>query len=186
MVLASDPPDERSTPASVLKRLLRAVGYAMAAAVVVVEDWVWEAVGFLARLAGRLAIVRRIEIALSTASPAMALFAFAIPVILVEPAKLLGLALLAQGRLLAGGVTLALAYGVGTVLLVRVWNVCKPALMTYRLIAWSVATLATFRAAIHVYLEALPLWRRVTEIRRALRNWARAAARVVFARFYRS
>jgi hypothetical protein len=166
--------------------LLRAIGYAVAAVIVVVEDWVWEAVGFLARLAGRLAVVRRLEILLSTASPAMALVAFAIPVVLVEPAKLLGLGLLAQGRFLAGGVTLALAYGVGTVLLVRVWNVCKPALMTYRLIAWSVDALAKFRAAIHAYLEALPFWRRLAALRRAVRDWSRAAAGAVFARFYRS
>ncbi|MFY7961560.1 MAG: hypothetical protein ACOVVK_15905 [Elsteraceae bacterium] len=150
----------------------------------VVEDWVWEAVGFLARLVGRLGLVRRIEAALEAASPPFALLAFAVPVILVEPAKLWGFALIAQGRFGLGLLTLAFAYGLGTVLLVRVWNVCKPALMTYRPIAWSVHRLAWFRAAIHAWLERLPAWRRLIALRDAARAWARAAARQMRARFH--
>lgn len=151
--------------------------------VVVIEDWVWDAVGFLARLVGRLAPVRRIEAMLEAASPPFALLAFAVPVGLVEPAKLWGFALIAQGRFGFGLATLAFAYGVGTVLLVRVWNVCKPALMTYRIIAWSVAWLARFRAAIHNWLEAIPAWRRLVALSDALKDWARNAARQFRVRF---
>ncbi len=159
-----------------MRRLLRGIGYGVAAVVVVVEDWVWEAVGFLARLLGRLALVRRIETWLAQASPPLALAAFAAPVMLVEPAKLWGFALVAQGRLIAGALMLAFAYGVGTVLLVRVWNVCKPALLTYRWIAWAVAWLARFRATIHEWLESFPAWRRLTALRGAIKAWAREVA----------
>lgn len=152
--------------------------------VVVIEDWVWEAVGFLSRLVGRLALVRRIEAMLEAASPPLALVAFAVPVILVEPAKLWGFALIAQGRFGLGLLTLAFAYGAGTVLLVRVWNVCKPALMTYRIIAWSVAWLARFRAAIHAWLDSIPAWRRLVSLRDAVKDWAREAVRQFKARFF--
>lgn len=164
--------------------MLRAIGYGLAALVVVIEDWVWEAVGFLARLVGRLALVRRIEAMLKAASPPFALLAFAVPVALVEPPKLWGFALIAQGRFGLGLLLLGFAYGVGTVLLVRVWNACKPALMTYRIIAWSVVWLARFRAAIHAWLQAIPAWRRLIALRDAAKEWARAAARQIRDRYF--
>jgi hypothetical protein len=150
---------------------------------VLVEDWVWEAVGVLVRWLGRLAPVRQIEALLKAAPPPLALVAFAAPVALVEPAKLWGFALIAQGRFGLGLLTLALAYGVGTVVLVRVWNVCKPALMTYRLIAWSVVWLARYRAAIHAWIETIPAWRRLIALREAIKEWARNAVRQFRARF---
>ena len=101
--------------------MLRGLGFGLAALTIIVEDFVWEAVRVLARSLSRLALVRRLEAMLASASPPLALVAFAVPVLLVEPAKLLGFALLAQGRFLPGVAVLAAAYGLGTVLLVRVW-----------------------------------------------------------------
>ncbi len=145
--------------------MLRGLGYGLAALTILIEDFVWEAVRVLARSLGRLALVRRLEAKLASASPPLALIAFAIPVLLVEPAKLLGFALLAQGRFLLALVVLGAAYGIGTVLLVRVWSVCKPALLTYRTIAWLVDRLAWFRSAIHAWLEGTALWRRLRDLR---------------------
>jgi hypothetical protein len=151
---------------------------------VIVEDFVWEAVRVLARSLGRLALVRRLEAMLASASPPLALVAFAVPVLLVEPAKLLGFALLAQGRFLPGVAVLAAAYGLGTVLLVRVWSVCRPALLTYRTIAWSVDRLAWFRSAIHAWLEGIALWHRFRalqiELLGAIRTVVRAFRDAVY------
>ena len=157
--------------------MLRGLGFGLAALTIIVEDFVWEAVRVLARSLGRLALVRRLEAMLASASPPLALVAFAVPVLLVEPAKLLGFALLAQGRFLPGVAVLAAAYGIGTVLLVRVWSVCKPALLTYRAIAWSVDRLAWFRSAIHAWLESVVLWRRLRALQVELLDATRRLAR---------
>lgn len=153
---------------------LRAVGLGLFALLILFEEWGWEPLQqALARLAQWIRL-RRLEERIAALPPAAALPVFLLPTLLLLPAKLAAVWLLAQGHALLGVVTIALAKLVGTALVARLFALTKPALLRLawfasvygRWVAWKDVLLARLRASAG--------WRLGRRVKRVLRQrWAR-------------
>ena len=124
----------------------------------------------LARLVARLRLLAWMERGVARLPPWGALVALAVPFVVAEPAKILGLWLIGEGHWLTGVITVALAYLVSLVVVDRIYEAGKPQLLT---IGWF-ATLMTWLVGIKD---------RLTELVRS--TWIWRAARIQKARVAR-
>jgi len=160
-----------------MKRLITALKRAfgvLIALLVLFEEWGWEPLQrMMARLA-RLPVLRQLE-ALITRLPAWAALAvLVLPSLLLVPAKLGALWLIASGKKTLGVAFIIGAKVVGTAIVARLFALTRPALMQMawfaalygRWVAWKGAWIATVRASW--------AWRVGRVMRRAARRrWAR-------------
>jgi hypothetical protein len=163
------------TPSS-RSRLLAPLVY-LAALVLLLEEWFWDAG---ARLAGRLAQwppLRALEERIARLRPVPALCLFVLPGLLLFPLKLLALVAIARGHALAGIATIVLAKLGGAALVARIYVLTLPALRSMAWFArwhhWFVAT----RDDLVGRLRASSVWRRVRRLVDALRRRTRHAGR---------
>ncbi len=134
-------PPPRSSPGWL--RVLRAPFLLLAALVLALEEWLWEPLRrFMARL-GQLPVLRAVERFIASLPPWAALGTFALPSVVLLPAKLLGLHLLATGHPLLGVSAFIAAKVVGTAIVGRLFTLTEPAL---RRIGWLARALDAFQA----------------------------------------
>lgn len=106
------------------------------AILLIIEEWLWD---FLSACAHYLALLLRLENVerwLAQTSPAIALLAFTLPVLIVTPINLAALSLLLHGLLLQGILLEVFAKLLGTLLVARVFKLTKPQLLTFAVIAF--------------------------------------------------
>ena len=140
------------------------------AAIFLIEAWLWDVLGgFVARLVAALPIAalrRRLQRLIDTLPPAFALALFIIPVLVVLPFKIAGLALIAGGRVVAGGCVFLAAKTAGLGVTAFIFDVCHARLMTlpwfarfYTLVIafrdWAHAKVDPYKAAIRARVAAL-------------------------------
>jgi hypothetical protein len=136
-------------------RWLRRGFEALAALVILFEEWGWEplrrALAWVARWPPLAWLERRI----AALPPYAALATFLLPTLLLLPIKLLALWLIGQGRAGLGLLVIVVAKLVGTALVARLFQLTQPALMRLawfarlygRWTAWKGALLAEVRAS---------------------------------------
>lgn len=118
---------------AIIRRILRFVFTAIAALVLLFEEWGWEPLAaLLARLA-RLPLFAWIERRIAALPPWGALLVFFVPMLALLPVKLLALYLFGTGHASAGLVLLIGAKLAGTALVARLFTLTQPALMR---LAW--------------------------------------------------
>jgi hypothetical protein len=142
--------------------LIKPLEWALALAVLVQDGLSW----LLAPLLRWIASLRLMALFTGWVArlPAYAVLAvLAVPLATAWPLKLIGLLLVASGRVIAGGVVLILAYGMSLVLVERIFAAGKPQLLTIR---WFAAGYRWF-AALH---ERVIAWVKGTAIWRAMRD----------------
>jgi hypothetical protein len=161
---------------AVVKALLHAVGRAfgvLVALLLLFEEWGWEPLQRLMARIGRLPVLRQIEALIARLPPWAALVALALPSLLLVPAKLGALWLIASGQKMLGVLAIIFAKLIGTALVARLFALTRPALMQVawfaalygRWVLWKDALLASVRASW--------AWRVGRVMRRAaLRQWA--------------
>jgi len=108
------------------------------------------------------------------------LAALALPLIIAEPAKMLGLWWLATGSLLSGLVTLALAYALSLLLVERILHAGLPALLTLRWFAWAHRHFVALRERVLGFVRSMRFHAFARQIRaeahaavQRLRVWAK-------------
>lgn len=116
-----------------LRRLLRAVGLTVVAAVLLFEEWGWAPLAAAFAYLARLPVLRSIEAWIARLPPWAALGVLAVPALLLLPVKLLSLYLFGTGRVSSGVLLLVLAKVAGTALVARLFTLTQPALMQ---LAW--------------------------------------------------
>lgn len=139
-------------------RLKKAFWFVVAS-IFLIEAWLWDLVQpVIHRIVDVLPLRRLKAMArwLVTRLPAWAtLLVMGLPGIVLIPAKLLGIWLLARGQLIAGIGLFILAKSVGVVLTVFLFEICRPKLMEMAWFAkaygWFVATRAWAHAQIAPY-----------------------------------
>lgn len=99
------------------------------------------------------------------------LAALALPLIIAEPAKMLGLWWLATGSALSGLVTLALAYALSLLLVERILHAGLPALLTLLWFAWAHGQFIALRDQVMGFVRST----RLHAFARQIRAEARAA-----------
>ena len=157
------------------KRLLAAPFVILAAAVILIEDWLWDDLARLAAAMGRLPILRSGEAFIAGLSPYPALLFFAMPALLLVPLKLVALFLISHGQATLGVLTIIAAKFVGTALVARIFILTRPQLLRIGWFAWVYERFTAFKGRIYATVKSAALYQLVHErhlrIRKALRVW---------------
>lgn len=117
-----------------------------------------------------LRLVARLEAAIGRLPPYGALVALAVPFAIVEPLKLLGLLLLAQGAFTAGMVTTAIGHLAGFLLVERVYHAGRAQLLTIPWFARIMGWIDAIRQAVIGRIRASAVWRRAVALGQAARQ----------------
>jgi hypothetical protein len=166
-----------------LKRVITPPLLAAAAAFLLVEEALWRLARVYALLA-KLPLMRQIETGVQKLPPAGALAVFAVPSLLLAPVKLLAMYWLAGGRPALGITTILAAKIAGTALVARIYQLTRPALITWRWFALAESQILALRAAAYgLWANSAPGRLAIAKLRalrvklRATRELLRAARR---------
>lgn len=143
----------------VVRPILRHAGQIALAIVIIFEEWGWRPLAdLLARLA-RFAPVASLEAWIGQLTPYPALAVFALPAVLLFPLKLVALALIASGHVIAATLLFIAAKVVGTALLARIFQLTQPALMQLTWFARAYHTFMPWKEALVEQVRASRVWR---------------------------
>lgn len=154
----------------------------IAALILIAEEWLWTT---LSRWVGRLAHVLgldRLEAWIGRLPPYWALAFFLLPSLVVLPAKLAGLSLLAHGQVLASLSVFGGAKLLGTALVARIFKLTKPQLLQLAWFARLYGYLTGWLVAAHAWFDALPTVVRTRAAVRRLKDRIARRKRSVFGR----
>jgi len=141
---------------SLPRQLLAAIGTWLLGLLVLFEEWGWRPLVRLLGLLARLPAVARLERFVAALRPAVAVIVLFVPALLLLPAKLGAVWLIAGGRLLWGVTTLVAAKLLGTAVVARLFLLMRPQLLRLgwfarvyqRWSAWKAQALARIRASL--------------------------------------
>lgn len=149
-----------------LWRPLRAVLLALAAVVLLIEEWGWRPLSAWVARCTAWPPLARLEARIRNLSPRAALALFLVPAVLLFPLKLLALWFIQQGHAVSGVGVIVAAKLFGTALMGRLFTITEPQLMQF---AW--------------FAHALGWWRdtkaRVTAAVGRLFRWPSTKQRIV-------
>jgi hypothetical protein len=164
--------------ASLLRRILRGVFTVFAALWIFLEEWIWDSLTAIMAWLGRLPIVHRLEARIARLSPYAAMTAFIVPWLVLIPAKVLALWLIASGHGVLGIEVFIVAKVIGTALLARLFTLTRPALLTIGWFARFYARFSAWRERMYAYVKSLPAWQQakawIARVRESMRAWYRA------------
>jgi len=125
---------------------------------------------------GSLRLVRRAEALIATLPPYAVLVVLAVPLIGVEPLKVVALIWLSQGRLVAGVVMMAVAYAGSFLLVERIYDAGQAQLMKIRWVAAIIGVITRIRSAVLGWVRTTAVWAVAMAAVARVRAW-RAAVR---------
>lgn len=139
----------------------------LAALIFLIEEAIWDwTAAWMARL-GTVQLVHAVERHISKLSPYGAFIAFLLPLLILEPAKLLGLHAIAEGHWIVGGLVFVIAKIIGFALFSRIFNLTRPALLQLAWFARLYNFVMYYRNRIHAYLDQ---WAAYQRLKQHLRN----------------
>lgn len=148
-----------------IKRMLLIPLLWLAAALFLIEEFIWDSTAkFMARL-GALSAVHAIEKRIAAFPPRWAILAFLLPSGILIPAKLIGLHAISQGHWLLGSLTFVVAKIAGMAFFSRIFNLTRPALLQINWFARLYNWVMVYRNRIHAYLQN---WAAYQQIKRLL------------------
>ncbi len=160
-----------------LKRLLIAPFIWLAAAIFLVEEFIWDWTAAVMARIGAIRLVHAIEQRIGALPPRWAFVAFMLPSTILVPAKLVGLHAMGRGHWLLGSAIFLFAKVAGMALFSRIFNLTRPALMTLPWFARFYEWVMGYRNRIHAYLEHWDTYQRVkrsiTSMIKAVKSWFR-------------
>jgi hypothetical protein len=139
-------------------RFLKSVGIALAAIVILFEEWLWEPLKRLMLAFSRLPVIRQLAGFISRLPPLAALVLYLVPVVVLLPFKIAGLWLIGEGHSFLGISTFLAAKVIGTALLAWLFSLTKPALMQIVWFAKAHAWVVGISDAAHQWLHRQPLY----------------------------
>jgi hypothetical protein len=152
----------------------------LVALIVLFEEWGWEPLLRLMARIAQLPGVRQLEAWIVRLPPWAALIVLLLPSLLLVPAKIGALWLIAQGQRTLGLVAIVVAKVVGTAIVARVFALTRPALLR---LPWFVAVYARWAAwkeSVMARVRTSWAWRAGRVIKRrvvnGVRRWRRRAA----------
>ncbi len=146
-----------------LKHYLFAPFVWLAAAIFLIEEFIWDwTARFMARL-GALRVVHAIEKHVASLPPRWAFLSFVLPSTIFVPAKLLGLAAITKGHWLLGSAIFLAAKVAGFALFSRIFNLTRPALMQLGWFARIYEWVMYYRNRIHAFLDRWQAYQRLKQ-----------------------
>jgi hypothetical protein len=155
-------------PLRPLWRVVRALLLALAAAVLLIEEWGWRPLTAWAARITRWPPLARLEDRLRRLSPRRALALFMVPALLLFPIKLMALWFIHRGHIALGIAVIVAAKLLGTAFVGRLFIVLEPQLLQFarfaRALAWWRATRRRIKSALRAWLP----WR---TLKVGMRRW---------------
>lgn len=145
----------------ILRRIATAPFVWLAAAIFLIEEFLWDWTAKLMARLGAVRLVHAIEQRIAALPPRWAFFAFLLPSLTLIPAKLIGLHVIAKGHWLLGGAIFLAAKVTGMALFARIFNLTRPALMTLPWFSRFYAWVMYYRNRIHAYLDHWEAYQRI-------------------------
>jgi hypothetical protein len=152
-------------------RILKSIAVAIAAVVILFEEWLWEPLKRLMLAFSRLPVIRQLAAIISRLPPLAALVLYLFPVLVLLPFKILGLWLIGQGHSVAGLATFLGAKIVGTALLAWLFALTKSALMQIGWFARTYAWVVRISDAAHEWLHRQPIYQATRNLLAMMRAW---------------
>lgn len=135
------------------------------AILLIIEEWLWDILSACGHYLAVLLRLEKFERWLSQTSPAMALFAFAIPILIVTPINLAAFSLLFHGMLLQGILLELFAKLLGTLLVARVFTLTKTQLLTFAILAVIYNTITAWLRWAHAKIVDTAIYRLSREVK---------------------
>jgi energy-coupling factor transporter transmembrane protein EcfT len=160
-----------------LRRVLRGVLLALAAAILFIEEWGWRPLTACLAWLAKWPPLARLEAAIRGVSPRWALVLFIVPATLLFPIKLVALWFIHEGHAAWGLAVIVAAKLLGTALVGRLFVLTESQLMQF---AWFVRALSWWRATkerVTAAVKGTASWRAAQVLMRRVR--------VLFRRFSR-
>ncbi len=153
----------------ILKKLLYPPMVVLAAAFMFLEEWVWDHIAAFMAWVAKARIFRWIEARLAKLPPYGAMAVFLVPGLMLLPVKIAALFLIAQGHAVMGLLTIVGAKLVGTAIVVRIFAVCRPALLTVgwfrRIYEW----INRVKTRLYTAIKSMPAWAAVVRWKNAIK-----------------
>ncbi|MBX3621104.1 MAG: hypothetical protein KF891_14130 [Rhizobacter sp.] len=160
-----------------LRRGLRAVLLAAAAAILFFEEWGWRPLTACVAWFARWPPLARLEARIRRVPPRGALVLFLVPVVLLFPVKLAALWLIHQGRAGLGLAVIVAAKLVGTALVGRLFVLTEAKLVQFVWFARALGWWRTTKLRVKAAVQGSAAWRMARALRRRLRVLLRRFAR---------
>jgi hypothetical protein len=160
------------------KRTVRFIFIVLAALWIMFEEWVWDNIMAVMEKIGRLKIINRFDAFLFKLNPYLLLSFFLFPLFIMIPAKIYGLYLIADGKVVRGISIFVLAKGFITAIITRLFFVTKDKLMQIKAFAASYAWIKEKKEWLYAELNKLPAWQaakgRVAKLKQLIKETARS------------
>jgi hypothetical protein len=154
-------------PVSPFRRALRGVFAVVAAIWMVLEEWLWDGLVRITKWIARLPVFRAIEARIQRFGPKTAMAMFAMPWLMLLPAKVLGLWLMGTGHFASGVAVFVVAKLIGTAMLARLFTLTKPALLQIAWFRLFYGWFTSLRERLYAYVKAMRAYQ-------ATRRWLSA------------
>jgi hypothetical protein len=139
------------------------------------EDWVWDHIVALMEVAGRLKSINRFETFLAKQNRYLLLAFFTFPFLIMIPAKLYGLFLIASGKVVRGVIIFVMAKALITALVTRLFVISRDKLLQIEAFAAFYYWLMRKKAWLYSEVRKLPGWQttriRIAKIKMRLRSF---------------
>ncbi len=153
-----------------LKRAARIVLIILAAVWMLFEDWVWDSILAVMEVVARLKIVQDFEDFLRRQNQYLLLSLFIFPFLIMIPAKLLGLYLIASGKILRGAAIFVVAKATITALVTRLFVISREKLLLIRPFAAFYYWFRETKERLYEELRKMPAWIRASEVMRKFKQ----------------
>jgi hypothetical protein len=131
----------------------------IAALILLFEEWGWRPLSALVARLARFPLWAMAERGIASLPPYGALLALAVPSVILIPAKLLGVYLLATGHFVTAAVMIIAAKFASTALIARIFLLTKPALMQIPWFAYAYSVFVPWQEALFARIRASWPWR---------------------------
>ncbi len=156
------------------KSVSRFIFIVLAAFWVMFEEWVWDNIMAVMEKIGRLEIINRFDAFLVKLNPYLLLSLFLFPLFIMIPAKIYGLYLIADGKVVRGISIFVLAKGLITAIITRLFFVTKDKLLQIKAFASSYYWIKEKKEWLYAELNKLPVWqaakRLVADLKRFIKE----------------
>ncbi len=158
------------TATKILRALLREIitppALILAALLFLWEEVLWVWLGRAMGVVARLPAVARLEAFVAGMRPYPAIAIFCVPLVLVYPAKLVALWLMATGHFWPGVVLLAALEFLAAAVMARIYQLTKPALRRFGWFVWAEGLVLRWSGWAHERMQHLIGWRHLREMSR--------------------
>jgi hypothetical protein len=141
------------------------------------EDWVWDSIVAVMEVAGRLKSINRFEAFLAKQNQYLLLALFTFPFLIMIPAKLYGLFLMASGKVVRGVIIFVMAKALITALVTRLFVISRDKLLQIEAFAAFYFWFMRKKAWLYSEVRKLPGWqttgKRIAKIKMQLRSLRR-------------